>query len=130
VGDYRLKVLLIPGHTPGSIALLEEKHKFLISGDSVQSGTVFMHGKGRNLNAYYYSMMRLQKMYHEGAFDTVYPSHGELCVGADIIEDHVALAKGVLNGSMTPIGPGRASFAPTVMTYGYGKAKLYYDKGE
>ena len=49
---YHFEVVLIPGHTPGSIALWEKEKRFLISGDSVTNATTFMFGEGRNLRAY------------------------------------------------------------------------------
>lgn len=35
VGDYTLRVINTPGHTPGHLALYEPNHKFLISGDTL-----------------------------------------------------------------------------------------------
>ena len=35
-GGYRFEVLHIPGHTPGSIALLDREHGLLLPGDSIQ----------------------------------------------------------------------------------------------
>jgi glyoxylase-like metal-dependent hydrolase (beta-lactamase superfamily II) len=35
LGDYKLKVIHTPGHTPGSICLYEPKTKSLFSGDTV-----------------------------------------------------------------------------------------------
>ena len=37
-GGYRFEVLHIPGHTPGSIALLDREHGLLLPGDSIQKG--------------------------------------------------------------------------------------------
>ena len=125
-GDYRLEVILIPGHTPGSIALLERTHRFLISGDTVQSGCIFMHGEGRDLPQFRESIAKLEQMRLEGLFDTVFSSHGEAVVTADILGDHLALADAVLNGTAVPAGPAPDWFPDTVKTYRHGRAQMYY----
>ena len=40
LGDRPLEIIDIPGHTPGSIAILDVKNRILISGDSVQNGNI------------------------------------------------------------------------------------------
>lgn len=40
VGEGELKVITVPGHSPGGIALYDAKDGFLISGDSLFSGSV------------------------------------------------------------------------------------------
>ena len=126
VGEYRLEVIWIPGHTPGSAALLDRKHRFLISGDTVQSGCIFMHGDGRDLRAFRNSIAKLEKMRQEGLFDTVFASHGEAVVPADILVDHLALADDVLSGSAVPDGPAPDWFPDTVKVYCHGRASMYY----
>ena len=126
VGDYRLEVILVPGHTPGSIALLDRKHRFLISGDTVQSHCIFMHGDGRDLALFRNSIAKLEKMWRDGLFDTVFPSHGEAVVTADILVDHLALADDVLSGTAVPVGPAPDWFPDTVKTYRHGRAQMYY----
>ena len=126
VGDFALEVIHIPGHTPGSAALLDRKHRFLISGDTVQSGCIFMHGDGRDLPAFRESIVKLNEMRKEGLFDTVYPSHGDAVVPADILEDHLMLADEVLSGSAVPAGPAPDWFSETVKTYRSGRAQMFY----
>ena len=126
VGDYRLEVILIPGHTPGSIALLERSHRFLISGDTVQSGCIYMHGDGRDLPQFRESIAKLEQMWQEGLFDTVFPAHGEAIVTADILGDHLALADEVLRGNAVPAGPAPDWFPDTVKIYRHGRAQMYY----
>lgn len=83
LGGYSFEVILIPGHTPGSIALLEKEKRFLIGGDSIQIGSIFMFGNGRNFDAYRASMKKLESRLRE--FDTVYASHNVLSMDASTI---------------------------------------------
>ncbi len=75
LGERTLLVIDIPGHTPGSIALLDENNRILISGDSVQNGNIFMFGKARNLAAYIDSLKHLSD--YDGRYDEIYPMHGD-----------------------------------------------------
>lgn len=38
LGDIRLRVLLVAGHTPGSVVVIDETHKLLFTGDAFGSG--------------------------------------------------------------------------------------------
>lgn len=126
LGDYRLEVIWIPGHTPGSIALLDRTHRFLISGDTVQSGCIFMHGEGRDLSTFRSSIEKMDAMRREGLFDTVFPSHGEAVIPADILADHLALADDILSGTAVPVGPAPDWFPDTVKVYRHNRAQMYY----
>ena len=127
VGEYALEVVLIPGHTPGGIALLDREHKFILCGDSVQAHTIYMHGDGRNMQALYYSLEKLQALRDSGAFDAVYASHGQLEVSADILEEHLELVQQLLDGTAEAIGNAPDHFPKTVKTYGYGRVKMYFE---
>lgn len=83
LGTYNFEVILIPGHTPGSIALLEKEKRFLIGGDSVQTGNIYMFGAGRNFEAYRASLKKLQGRMKE--FDIVYTSHDKIIVNTSLI---------------------------------------------
>lgn len=100
LGPRRLEVILIPGHTPGSIALLDRANRFLIGGDSIQNGTIFMFGGARDMPAYIESMKKLSKM--TDRFDTVYASHADLSVDADFIPYLVQTAQAILDGNIQP----------------------------
>jgi len=70
-----MKVIHTPGHTPGSICLLDEKRKILFSGD-----TVFAEGVGRtdleggNEDDLEKSLEKIATL----KFDMIFPGHGEL----------------------------------------------------
>ena len=60
-GGRPLEVIHLPGHTPGSIALLDRKNRVLISGDPIQDGNLFMFGPGRDMPDYIASLERLEE---------------------------------------------------------------------
>lgn len=83
LGGRVLTVLHTPGHTPGSIMLLEQETGVLFSGDSVQEGPIYMFGSGRNLEALCASMERLAKS--KERFQAVLPCHGKMPLDASYI---------------------------------------------
>ena len=99
IGGRCFEVILSPGHTPGSIVLLDSENKILVGGDSVQTGAIFMFGPGRNIDAYICSMKELSVL--RDSFDTVYPSHGPFPVDANIIDELIASAELVRDGKIT-----------------------------
>lgn len=83
LGNRQLEVITLPGHTPGSIALLDIERRVLISGDPIQDGRIFMFGPQRDMLANYYSMKKISG--YMDRFDTIYPSHGSFPLSSDII---------------------------------------------
>lgn len=105
LGDWAFEVLLIPGHTPGSIGLLDWRHRLLISGDSVQAGNIFLFGPGRNLPAYLASLDKLAAL--EARVDTVLPSHGPCPLQGDILPKLLQAARDLAAGRLEGRQPDR-----------------------
>lgn len=122
VGQYTFEVLHLPGHTPGSVMLLEKNLRVLIAGDAVQTGSIYMFGAGRCVPAYIHSMEKLSAM--RDAFDTVLPSHSELTVSPDILPALIQGAKDLLNGKLTAEPPLREGMP--CHSYDCGVAKFLY----
>ena len=97
LGDRTLKIIDIPGHTPGSIAILDENYRVLISGDSVEDGNVFMFGPYRNIDDYIDSLKHLAK--YDGQYDEVYAMHGSIPVKPDIVGKLIEGAEQIRNGT-------------------------------
>lgn len=83
LGRWKFEVILTPGHTPGSIMLLERSKRMLISGDTVQNGEIYMFGPGRSMTAFQSSIKKLIAL--SDCFDTVWPSHGDCPLKSDIV---------------------------------------------
>ena len=96
LGGRKLLVIDIPGHTPGSIALLDEDERVLISGDSVQDGNIYMFGAARDLSRYPDSMRHLLE--YSGLFDEVWPSHSSFPVSPELIPQLIDGAEKILSG--------------------------------
>lgn len=78
LGDRQFEVILTPGHTCGSIVLLDRINRILLGGDTILS-QVFIFGKVRNLRAIIASLKKIRNRYWND-FDTIYTSHGDFQV--------------------------------------------------
>lgn len=74
LGGRTVEVIAIPGHTVGSIALLDTAARTLYSGDSVQDGRIYLFGAHRDPDRLEASLEKLASM--TDRFDRVCPSHG------------------------------------------------------
>ena len=121
IGGRVLKTLLTPGHTAGSVCLLDEENGILFAGDTVSYGPVFMFGAGRSMTDYLESLRRLEKLSIDGVFKTVYCCHGACPIPADAVEELKSCAEGVLNHTISGVPapmPGPADDKPLLCKYG------------
>jgi len=121
VGEYELEVVLLPGHTPGSIGLFEKKKRFILSGDSIQTGPVFMFGDHRSFDAYIASIRKLKRM--EEMVDWFYSCHHDLKVPVSILDDLLEGAEKMRNGELE--GTFVERFDGKAKIYHYKKASFY-----
>ena len=98
LGGRKLEIIHLPGHTPGSITVLDRKSRCLIGGDPIQeNGNIYMFGPHRDMDAYISSLERLQK---RSDFDFIYPSHAKEKVSRDVIAHLIDGAKAILGGKV------------------------------
>ncbi len=124
LGDRTLRIIALPGHTPGSIAVLDERNRRLFSGDPVQDGRIFMFGACREMHAYVHSLYRLEKM--TGLFDDIYPSHGSCPVSPALIPQLAAAAEQILAGQAQ--GAPAEVFGQPISAYDMGMAVFLCDR--
>ena len=124
LGDRPLEIIEIPGHTPGSVAILDINRRVLISGDSVQDGKIFMFGKFRDLKEYVSSMKKLLK--YTDRFDSIFPSHGSIPVEPDIIPKLIEDAEQILSGKAE--GEPVEKFGMKAVLYRFSEAGFLCDK--
>lgn len=98
LGQRELEIIHIPGHTPGSIAVLDRTSGMLFSGDPVQDGHIFMFGVQRDLSAYRHSLIRLKK--YEDRISAIYPSHGTCPVGKEITDSLISASEKIMRNEI------------------------------
>jgi len=105
IGQRSFTVLLLSGHTPGSIGLLDYENRILISGDVVAEVPIYLFGEGRSLPAYAHSIARLASLSH--TFDAIYPSHGTIPLSPSILPELEEGARLLMAGCLPDSEPDR-----------------------
>jgi glyoxylase-like metal-dependent hydrolase (beta-lactamase superfamily II) len=93
LGDRRLRVVHSPGHTPGSIVLLDEDLRWLYTGDVVYDGAIFDEMIGADIPSYVATMRRLLEL----DVELVHPGHDHSFDGdrlGEIVDAYLALRAG------------------------------------
>ena len=122
LGDRGLEVIHLPGHTPGSITLLDKDARCLIGGDPIQEGgEIFMFGPYRDMEMYIASLERLMK---RNDFDWIYPSHSTEKIPRDVIPELIRGAKAVLAGELR--GEEIEAHGQTIRSIDVGPARFLY----
>jgi hydroxyacylglutathione hydrolase len=124
LGDRMFEVLEIPGHTPGSICLLNAKEKLLFSGDSIVSTPAWLYLKhSLPLKTYYEALKQVDAK--RDSFDTIFPGHQPTPLGCDQLLDLIACAEEIL--SKPGIGEPTTTFAGQGYSWVHGKGQIIYN---
>lgn len=99
LGGRELEAIAMPGHTPGSTALLDRSSGMLFSGDPIQrEGRIFMFGPMRSMAAYIHSLKRLRL--RGGDIASIWPCHATCPVDVAAIDELIAGAEAVESGEV------------------------------
>ena len=127
LGDRELRIIHLPGHTPGSIAVLDVQNRVLISGDPIQAhGRIFMFGDHRNMEDYIASLEHLESFADQ--FDEIWPSHADIPVSPAVIRKLRDGAQAVLDGTVQ--GKPTEFFGQCIVVYDLGFCTLLCDDTE
>ena len=121
LGDRELRIIHLPGHTPGSIAVLDVQNRVLISGDPIQAhGRIFMFGDHRNMEDYIASLEHLKDFTDQ--FDEIWPSHADIPVSPAIIQKLRDGAQAIQDGTIH--GKPTEFFGQSIVVYDLGFCTL------
>ena len=125
LGEREVELIHTPGHTPGSMAVLDTRGRRLFSGDPIQkNGRVFMFGAMRNLIAAYYS---LQKIWgYSDEFDLIYPCHADCPIEKEVVLEMIEGYERLFDGKIK--GVEEDFHGNGIVTYDIGPCVLLCDK--
>lgn len=98
LGGRLLRIFDLPGHTPGSIAVLDVSARILYGGDAIQDGAIFLFGERRDLPRYADSLQALWDRLRD-EFDLIHPSHGTIPLEKERIPALIEAAHAILSGT-------------------------------
>ncbi|MCX6254447.1 MAG: MBL fold metallo-hydrolase [Bacteroidia bacterium] len=124
LGDRRIEVMETPGHTPGSICLLDIENKLLFSGDN-NNILVWLFLQGCSPLHDYLKTLEKQKQ-RISEFTTLFPGHG-IPIPGSFINDQIACVKGILDGTCQ--SKEYKSFAGDALICTSGLASVAYNPG-
>jgi len=85
LGDRRLSVVPLPGHSPGHIGLIDPATATLYGGDVIHFDRgLYIHFEDSDIDEYIESLRRVRTLREDGAFETLATSHNEPLSGSDL----------------------------------------------
>lgn len=98
LGNRTLKIIHIPGHTNGSVAILDIENRVLYAGDTVQKSHIYMFGDKRCPELFEKSLDKLIALKSE--YDCIYSSHDSFMLSSDYVEKVKMAWKHVQSGEI------------------------------
>ena len=127
LGKRNLKVIAVPGHTPGSICLLDEENELLFSGDSVQTAPILMHlDTSLHLSTYFDSIVHLTSF--EEAYDKILPAHGETPIDKTALDELINGISEILEGKL--VGKLEQTFFGDGIVCKFNKTSIIYNENQ
>ena len=92
-GGRIIRLYEIPGHTPGSIALLDVRYHRLYTGDMFCSGGVLLQlPESTDVETYLQSVRYTRQICQENGVKEIFPSHPECPLAVSVLDDFEAAA--------------------------------------
>ncbi len=99
LGNKKIEVIPVPGHSPGCIALFDSKDRVLFTGDSIIEGDIWMYlEESEPLEVYLSSLKKLDSL--SGRFDMLLPAHCRAPIPKTVISELIRGVEGILDGSI------------------------------
>lgn len=98
IGENKLEIISLKGHTPGSIGILDRKHRILFAGDGLNNN-IWMHlPHSSTIEEYLETLEALDK--YKPDFDLICNGHAEKPLPATFLDEMKLTLKDLLNGAV------------------------------
>lgn len=124
LGGRTLQTLSCPGHTPGSIVLLDEANRMLFAGDAVAEGPTYLFMEHCSIEAFAAGLRRLEA--YKPKIDKIFPSHRSQVLDPEYITELADCAQSVINGNLPGEGTCISRLNARCQTYRLGRCAIYY----
>lgn len=101
LGGGVLKVIGTPGHTPDSIALLDQKNGLLFTGDTFYAGPIYLYRPETDLDAYLASVQKLAALAPH--LRLLLPAHNVPVASPSMLPQVVRAMQQVRRGEVKPV---------------------------
>lgn len=98
LGGRTLRVVATPGHSDGSISILDVERRLLFTGDCCCRGEILAFSRKYGLAGYRDTMKKILDLGDK--FDTTWPAHCDTPVGKDVLKRIYDLAEDILAGKL------------------------------
>lgn len=95
LGETALEVIHVPGHTFGSIMLLDRKKRLIFGGDGLNANTLLNLPGSASIEEYHRSLQHLKQ--YEKDFDVFWNGHDAQAVPKSIVDDGLLLCRKILD---------------------------------
>lgn len=123
IGGRKFEVIEIPGHTPGSVGLINREEKLLFSGDSIVATPVWLYLEHSLPVKTYRDALRQVKSNND--IKTIYPGHQPTALDPGQLDDLIACADEILEDPER--GEPTRTFAGEGLLWVHGKSQIIYD---
>lgn len=97
LGERQLETIWTPGHSTGSVCLLDKQNRQLFSGDTVCAQGVLLHlNHSEPVESFKESLNKLYSRKDE--FDAIYPCHHDVPIDAEYITEYIECADLIMSG--------------------------------
>lgn len=103
LGGVRVTVIHAPGHTPGGIALLDDRDRLLLTGDAASPHVWMFLQESTSIATYIQSLRKLQKLSNQ--YDGIVASHIPVILPSDLIDRLIHCANNTDPDKSVPFDP-------------------------
>lgn len=96
LGSRTLEVVYTPGHSPGSVCLLDKKNRILFTGDTFFPGPLYAHPEDVDVEDYIESIKKMEALL--GEYDSVCSGHNDPWVKSEVIKRASKAFSDIMNG--------------------------------
>jgi hydroxyacylglutathione hydrolase len=124
LGGRKLEVIEVPGHTHGSICLLDTDNKILFAGDNTNAIVWLFLKDCYPLEVYLKSLQKIEERVNE--YNIIMPGHNTP-LEKTFISEQIACVKSILDGTCSPLPYNYSSFTAGALLCKYKTSEVAFD---